>query len=227
MRDLVSVESAYYPYRRVYDYTNLPHARELLSKVVNYLLDLPDARYTPKDDNRLPRCRLNKLLYWDVADPLSQPLPTPEQKLSMVFDPERPDRPPVPDKQYRILPFVYPGQAVEYIGRTSLKIYPGYTKPTSSQRADMCVNFEILSNMALEGNVYRNVLSRTYDMAVDIIAAMSGVDMAGVGTWYFDRRQNTSCTLEQIYDKSQNVGYLLTMGLTIMGSENLDGYTSC
>lgn len=221
MSEIVDVTSAYYPYRRVFDYTNLPHASELLSKVVNYLLDLPDARYTPRDDNRLPRCRLNKLLYWDVEDPLSQPLPTPEQKMSLVFDPQRPDRPPDPDKQYRILPFVYPGQAVEYIGRTSLKIYPGYTKPTNSFRTDMCVNFEILTNMALEGNVYQNALSRSYDMAVDIISAMNGLNMDGVGAWYFDRRQNTSCTLEQIYDKAANVGYLLTMGLTIMGGEEI------
>ena len=81
---MADINSAYYPYERIYDYTNLPHADTLFSKVVNYLLDLPDARYTPKDDNRLPRCRLNKLLYWDGADPLRMPLPTPEQKLSLV-----------------------------------------------------------------------------------------------------------------------------------------------
>ena len=223
---MADINSTYYPYERIYDYTNLPHADTLFSKVVNYLLDLQDARYTPKDDNRLPRCRLNKLLYWDGADPLRMPLPTPEQKLSLVFDPQRPDMPPDKDRQYRILPFVYPGQSTEYIGRTSLKIYAGYTKPTTSFRVDQCVNFEILTNMSLDGNVYQNALSRTYDMAVDIIAAMNGVNMDGVGAWYFDRRQNTSCTLEQIYDKAQNVGYLLTMGLTIMGGEEITPQTN-
>ena len=143
-----------------------------------------------------------------------------------MFDPQRPDMPPDKDRQYRILPFVYPGQSTEYIGRTSLKIYAGYTKPTTSFRVDQCVNFEILTNMSLDGNVYQNALSRTYDMAVDIIAAMNGVNMDGVGAWYFDRRQNTSCTLEQIYDKAQNVGYLLTMGLTIMGGEEITPQTN-
>lgn len=219
---IADVNSAYYPYRRVYDYTDLPRANELFSKVTKYLIDLPDARYTPKDDNRLPRCRLNKLLYWDTEDPLNMPLPTPEQKLSIVFDPQRPDKPKDAERQYRILPFIYPGQSIEYIGRTSLKIYPGYTRPSSNYRIDMCVNFEILTNNALENNVYRNVLSRTYDIAVDIIAALNGVDMDGVGGWYFDRRQNTGCTLDQIYDKSQNVGYLLVMGLAIMGGEGAD-----
>lgn len=218
----VSVDSPYYPYRRVYDYTNTPRAEELLSKLVNYLLDLPDAIYTPKDNNKLPRCRLNKLLYWDDADALNKPLPTPEQKMSLVFDPERPDRPPDPEKQYRIIPYAYPGQHVEYIGRTSLKIYLTYAKPMDDYRVEQAVSFEVLCNDALEGNVHQNVLSRSYDIANDIKNALHGVNMEGVGAWYYDRRQNTYCGLEPIYDKSLNVGYILTMGVTLMGGEAIE-----
>lgn len=217
------VNSAYYPYERVYDYTNTPRAEQLLSKLVKYLLDLPDTIYTPPDNNAFPRCRLNKLIYWDDADPLSKPLPTPEQKLSLVFDPERPDRPPDPNKQYRIIPFAYPGQHVEYIGRTSLKIYMGYAKPVTDYQIEQAVVFEVLCNDALDGNVYRNVTSRSYDIANDIKNALHGVNMDGVGAWYFDRRQLTSCALEPIYDKNQNVGYVLTMGLTLMGGEAITG----
>ena len=56
------VNSPYYPYERVYDYATLPHAEEIFHKVVTYLLDLPEEGYQPRDDNRLPRCRLNKLI---------------------------------------------------------------------------------------------------------------------------------------------------------------------
>jgi hypothetical protein len=50
--------------------------------------------------------------------------------------------------------------------------------------------------------------------------AFNGVNMDGVGTFYFDRRQHSECGIEPIADKSQNVGYRLMMGLTYMGSEN-------
>ena len=221
---MADVNSAYYPYERVYDYATLPHAEEIFSKVVNYLLDLPEKEYTPRDDNELPRCRLNKLLYWDCEYPLEQPLPTPAQKVSIVFDPDRPDLPPDKERQYRILPFMYPGQQAEYIGRTSLKIYMGKAKMTNSFRIDQAVTFEILTNSAFEGNVQQRSLSRTYDIAVDILRSLNGVNMDGVGAWYFDRRQLTDCGLEPIWDKAMNVGYLLTMGLTFMGGEGIDPY---
>ena len=222
MSEIADVSSAYYPYIRVYDYTNTPGAEHLMNKIVNYLLDLPDAHYTPPDNNKFPRCRFNKLLYWDDADPLGKPLPTPEQKMALVFDPERPDKPKYPEKQYRIIPYAYPGQSVEYIGRTSVKIYIGNAKPMSDFRVEQCVTFEVLCNAALEGNVHRNVVSRSFDIANDIKNALHGVNMAGVGAWYYDRRQNTFCGLEPIYDKAMNVGYALTMGLTMMGGEAIE-----
>jgi hypothetical protein len=207
----------------VADYTTIPDAETLLKKIVDYLLDFPMKGYTPPSDTSTPRSRLSRLLYYDVPHPLDQPLPTPAQKISMVFDPESPDVPPDKDKGYRVYPMIYPIQA-ESMGRTSLKIFMGYAKPVSPMRVEQSVMFEVLSNTALEGNQATTSLSRTYQICVEILRALNGVNMEGVGGFYFDRRQLTDCGLEPIADKSQNVGYRLTMGLTFMGSED---ETSC
>lgn len=216
-------DNPYFPYQKVADYTTIPDAETLLKKIVDYLLDFPMKGYTPPNDTSTPRSRLSRLLYYDVPHPLDQPLPTPAQKISMVFDPESPDVPPDKDKGYRVYPMIYPIQA-ESMGRTSLKIFMGYAKPVSPMRVEQSVMFEVLSNTALEGNQATTSLSRTYQICVEILRALNGVNMEGVGGFYFDRRQLTDCGLEPIADKSQNVGYRLTMGLTFMGSED---ETSC
>lgn len=216
-------DNPYFPYQKVADYTTIPDAETLLKKIVDYLLDFPMKGYTPPSDTSTPRSRLSRLLYYDVSHPLDQPLPTPAQKISMVFDPESPDVPPDKDKGYRVYPMIYPIQA-ESMGRTSLKIFMGYAKPVSPMRVEQSVMFEVLSNTALEGNQATTSLSRTYQICVEILRSLNGVNMEGVGGFYFDRRQLTDCGLEPIADKSQNVGYRLTMGLTFMGSED---ETSC
>lgn len=216
-------DNPYFPYQKVADYTTIPDAETLLKKIVDYLLDFPMKGYTPPSDTSTPRSRLSRLLYYDVPHPLDQPLPTPAQKISMVFDPESPDVPPDKDKGYRVYPMIYPIQA-ESMGRTSLKIFMGYAKPVSPMRVEQSVMFEVLSNTALEGNQATTSLSRTYQICVEILRSLNGVNMEGVGGFYFDRRQLTDCGLEPIADKSQNVGYRLTMGLTFMGSED---ETSC
>lgn len=216
-------DNPYFPYQKVADYTTIPDAETLLKKIVDYLLDFPMKGYMPPSDTSTPRSRLSRLLYYDVPHPLDQPLPTPAQKISMVFDPESPDVPPDKDKGYRVYPMIYPIQA-ESMGRTSLKIFMGYAKPVSPMRVEQSLMFEVLSNTALEGNQATTSLSRTYQICVEILRALNGVNMEGVGGFYFDRRQLTDCGLEPIADKSQNVGYRLTMGLTFMGSED---ETSC
>ena len=216
-------DNPYFPYSKVGDYATLPDAETLLKKIVDYLLDLPMKGYTPPTDTSTPRSRLIRLLYYDEPHPLNQPMPTPQQKISIVFDPESPDVPPDPQKLYRIYPMIYPIQA-ENMGRTTLKIFMGYAKPNSVMRVDQAICFEVLTNTALENNQASISLSRTYQICVEIIRALNGVNMDGVGGFYFDRRQNTECGLEPIADKSQNVGYRLTMSLTYMGTE---GDTSC
>ena len=212
----------YYPYQKVADYPTMPDAETLLKKVVDYLMDFPMKGYTPPSDTSTPRSRMIRLLYYDTPHPLDQPLPTPQQKISIIFDPESPDVPPDTEKGYRVYPMIYPIQA-ESVGRTSLKIFMSYAKPNGTMRIDQAICFEVLTNTAYENNQATVSLSRTYQICIEILRALSGVNIDGVGGFYFDRRQNTECGLEPIADRNQNVGYRLTMGLTYMGSENDTG----
>lgn len=203
----------------------LPDAETLLKKIVDYLLDMPMKGYTPPDGINTPRSRLIRLLYYDGNHPLDQPLPTPAQKMSIVFDPESPDVPPDKEKGYRIYPMIYPIQA-ESVGKTTLKIYMGYMVPRNVFRVDQAVCFQVLTNTAYENNQSTTSLSRTYQICLEIIRALNGVNMEGVGGFYFDRTQNTECKLEPAADRNQNVGYTLVMGLTFMGS-NGDNNCGC
>lgn len=209
----------YFPYSKVSDFVTMPDAENLLKKVVDYLLDLPMKGYAPPDDTSTPRSRLIRLLYYDTPYPLEQPLPTPEQKISIVFDPESPDVPRDTEKGYRIFPMIYPIQA-ESAGRTSLKIFLSYAHPRSTMQIDQAICFEVLTNTAYENNSRGSSLSRSYQICLEILRSLNGVNMDGVGGFHFDRRQNTECQLEPIADRNQNVGYRLTMGLTYMGSED-------
>ena len=215
----------YYPYAKLQNFATMPRAETLLKKLVDYFLDLPLKGYTPEDNNSFPRVRLIKYLYYDLPRPLDQPLPTPEQKIKLVFDPSSPDVPPT-DKGYRIYPMIYPIEAQSQ-GQTTLKIFMGWTKATSQYRIDQGVAFEVLSNTTYEPNAGGTSLSRSFQICTDIIEALNGVNMDGVGTFYFDRRQHTECGIEPISDKSQNVGYRLMMGLTYMGSENPSMACNC
>ena len=212
------MNNPYYPYQKVADYVTMPDAETLLKKIVDYLLDLPMKGYSPPTDISTPRSRLIRILYYDTPHPLDQPLPTPAQKLSIVFDPENPDVPPDAEKKYRIFPMIFPIQA-ESMGRTSLKIFMSYAKPNSNTQIEQAIGFEVLSNTALENNQGSTSLSRTYQICIEILRALNGVNIDGVGGFYFNRRQNTECGLEPIMDKAQNVGYRLTLGVTFMGSD--------
>ena len=113
-----SFDSDTYPYTRVLTGVNRMDGAELIPlKILRYLLDLPDANgYTPTDDNSRPRVRIAKYLWYEGQNPLGQPLPTPQEKLSMLFDGEEPDLNTDEQKRkhpkgYRIYPQVYWGQS--------------------------------------------------------------------------------------------------------------------
>ena len=87
----VSVNADSYPYERVQSgYTRLRGTEEIPIKILKYLMDLPLPGYMPKDDNDHARVRLMKYLWYDGANPLANPLPTPQEKLSMLFDGDNP-----------------------------------------------------------------------------------------------------------------------------------------
>lgn len=225
MNKMPQAINPYYPYRKIAEYTTMPDAETLLKKIVDYLLDLPMRGYEPPSDTSTPRSRLIRLLYWDEPHPLEKPLPTPQQKLSIVFDPESPDVAPT-DKGYRIYPMIYPVEA-QSEGQTTIRIFMGYAKPVSDLQVEQSIEFQVLTNTQYENNQHSVSLSRTYQICTEIIRALHGVNMDGVGGFYYNRRLHTDCGLEPIADKAQNVGYRLVMGLTYMGGGDEKAACNC
>ena len=216
MADYFPEEMQYYPYNRVQAYGTLPNIEMIPYMIRNYLMDMPSAGYVPPDNNASYRCCLMKYLYHDCANPLSQPLPTPEQKLALVYDPDKPGTPPI-DKGYRIFTQQLVSQA-QTLGVSTLRIYMGRVTPISPYSAHISVVIDCLTNNDYESNTRGTDLSRTYAMACMCERALSGVDMgAGVGAFIFDRREHNDCSIVMISDESVNIGYRLTMGMTVIG----------
>lgn len=210
--------SQFYPYEQVHTYATMPEAEKIPEMLVNYLLDLPLPGYEPPDDNDYPRCRIAKRLIYDGENPLDNPLPSLEDKLAVIYDPSRPDEPKNRALGYRIFPLIYPSQAQE-TGQTVIRIYMGRAVPMGPYRVEQAVYFDILSSTQYENNLADTALSRTYAIALDIIRALNGVNMTGVGTWYFNRDAHYDTALKYINDEGLNVGYQLIMGVTLMGGE--------
>lgn len=215
-----------YPYKRTFNYFQFGTADEIPYRVLQYLMDLPSAKYNPPDDNDYPRTRLKKYLYHDDPRPLDLALPTTEQMRQILFDPSKPDEPPNKEKGYRLFPQSTITQA-QTQGQTILRCYMGPVYPysnnkMSSYEAQVTICFEALSSTSYEANLKSYALSRTFSMCTAIVDAMNGVNIDGVGTFYFDRTQDTYCGMVPINDESSNVGYRLYMGLTLAGG-NIDG----
>jgi hypothetical protein len=212
------VTSQYYPYEHLLEATTTPGLGEIPYMVRTYLMDMPSAGYTPPDDNSYYRCKLMKYLYYDGARPLDNPLPTVKQKLDLVFDPEHPSDPPT-DKGYRIFTQSMVAQA-QTQGATIMRIYIGNVLPLSPFLTQASVNILFMTNTAYEANTRTVVSARTFEMAHLAQQALSGVNFgAGIGTWYFDRKQHGDCKIIPTNDENMNVGYMLIMGLTFMGNE--------
>lgn len=210
----------YYPYTRVQGYGTLPNLEDIPIRVRDYLMDMPSPGYTPPDDNQSFRCRLMKHLYHDGPNPLSQKLPSPAEKMQIVYDPENPDTPPT-EKRYRIFTQQLVHEAQTH-GTTVMRIYMGRVVPINSYTARASVTLEFLTNAAYESNTKSTDLSRTYAMACDAQRALSGVNMTAGTTFSFDRREHPDACIVPINDETTNVGYRLTMGLTVIGTDEND-----
>lgn len=213
----MAFENWYEPYKRINAYNTLPDADEILRKVLYYLIDMPAVGHTPFTDNRCPRVRIAKYLYHDTSRPLDQEVPTPQQKLSLIFDPSNPAEPPT-SKGFRIFPQIASTEAQED-AQTRLYAFMGFVDPTNTYRADVSVVFRILCSTSYDSNTKDSAASRSWAIANAIVEALSGVDIGGVGTFYFDRRQNLECSIRYITDDQFNVGYQLVLGLTVMGDK--------
>lgn len=215
MAERVPFNSPTYPYRRVLAGANtLKGAETIPYKILLYLLDLPDAAgYVPPDDNDYPRCRLMKYLWYDGANPLGNPLPTPEQKRSLLFDPNNPDINTDEDKEkhpkgYRLFMQRMVGQSL-LDAQTLLKVYPGRILDTNEFRTILGFQAEIWTNTNLVTNTKTTAYDRCFDIEQCLREALNGVDMAGVGTIRFSRQDSSYNGSEILYTDSAMVGRMV------------------
>ena len=215
MAELVSTASPYYPYFKTQEnYFDLSDTVSLPRRISDYLIDAPQREYVPPDDNRYPRCRLWKYLYYDGARPLDNPLPTIQEKMSVVFNPDMPQTPPT-EKGYRLIPQVFTKQSEEN-ARTSLYVYLGRTVPTDDEfRLSIAVHFLIWTHYTYELNTRTDEYSRAFAIEQALIESLHGVNMGGIGTFYFSKFKHADCGSGVRYDGETNVGRELVMAIEI------------
>ncbi len=218
-------DSPTYPYERVQTGWNTMRGSERIPlQLLTYLLDLPDAEgYVPADDNRRPRVRLAKYLYYDGANPLAQPLPTPTQKRSLLFNGEEPvlntdEQKARHPKGYRLYPQTYWGKS-ELEAQTTLKCYLGRVIPWGAMQSSIGVYFQALCNVNQENNTKTDAYSRAYDIEQCIIEALNGVNLAGIGTVEFSRQAHFDNGSVPIHDDGTHVGREVHLSIAWMESE--------
>ena len=209
----VDIRSPYYPYVKVQEGAfNFRQYAEFPRKICDYLLDAPQGEYAPIDDNKYPRCRMWKYLYHDGANPLKQELPTIQEKLSVLFNPEQSENPPT-DKGYRLIPqeFVKPAQTE---AQTRIYVYMGRTLSSADDNIYIAsVVFDIFTHYTYELNTKQNEYSRTAAITAALIEALNGVNMDGVGTFSMSKRVHPDSGTKPIYDSNTNIGQELVIGL--------------
>ena len=220
----VDLTSPYYPYEKIQTgYITLKGAERIPHKLITYLLDLPDKNgYAPIDDNSYPRVRLAKYIWYDGANPLSNPLPTPEQKMSMLFDGNHPDintdeLKALHPKGYRLYPQQYWGQA-QTVAQTILKCYIGRVLPDNELSAEIGIYFDILCNVNYQTTTKTDAYERSFDIEQCIVEALHGVNIAGIGVMNYSRYTHSYNGSTTITDtQGTNIGRQVHMSIAWAG----------
>ena len=196
---MVDFNSPTYPYERIQTGANLLVGAEYIpQKLLMYLLDLPDKNgYEPVDDNSRPRVRLIKYLYYDESNPLGKPLPTPEQKLSLLYDGKNPDINTEEDKILHPKGYRLFGQQYEMMSeldaRTMLRCFMARAIPRSDFKTVLGVNFSCIINYALDNVLGTGVYSRMYAIHQCLVEALHGVNIAGIGVVHYNKSVHGDC----------------------------------
>ena len=211
----VDLKNPYYPYVKAQEnYFDLSGSVDLPRKIADYLIDAPVGAYVPPDDNAYPRCRLWKYLYYDGARPLENPLPTIQEKMSVVFNPDLPQNSPT-DKGYRLIPQIFTRQSQE-AAQTRINVYMGRTVPMNEElRIALAVTFRIWTHYTYELNTRSDEYSRAFAIEQALIEALHGVNMDGIGTFFFSKSVHPDCGSGVMYDGETNVGRELTIALQV------------
>lgn len=207
-------ENPYYPYEKVIASNTLKGAEKIPYKILMYLMDLPDANgHQPFESNDNPRARLMRYLWYDSPRPLAQPLPTPAQKRSMLFDPDEPDI--NTDEQKKRHPKGYRLFAQRMIGqslleaKSMLKIYPGRILDDNPFRTIIGMQCEIWANTDLITNTRTTAYDRVFDMEQALREALSGVNIDGIGPCEFSRQYSSYNGSEILYTDTDMSGRMI------------------
>lgn len=200
-----SFDSPYYPYSKVPGGSNaLTGAEKIPYQLLKYLLDMPDANgYTPTDDNARPRVRFAKYLYYDTANPLSETLPTPQQKLSMLYNPTQPSI--NTDEQKAKHPVGYRMFWQHTIKQSLLdekafvKCYVGQIFSPRPYFSTLGIQFEIWVGAGMETAMETDVESRSFAIEQSITEALANVNITGIGAVSFLRSDHSSNGSRPIY----------------------------
>lgn len=208
---MTDYNSPYYPYEKVQTgFSTMAGSEDLTHKILLYLLDLPDkSGYTPQDDNTRPRVRFIKYVWYDGARPLAQKLPTPEQKMSILFNGDEPvlntnEQKRKHPKGYRLYWQIFWGQ-MQTEAKTVVKCYVGRSIPLSPYKTQLGVTFEILCNVNQETTTRTDAYARAYDIEQCIIEALHGVNLTGVGVMDFSRTAHADNGSRPINDRSGTI----------------------
>ena len=216
-------ENRFYPYNKVYEgYIDLSKTTDMPKMIADDLLDMPRGNgYNPPDDNTYPRCRFWKYLYYDEEMPLEKSLPTPKQKKSVLFSTDSPTKAPT-KKGYRIFPQIYIPQA-QSEAQTRLYIYMGRTIADSDYKVQISIICDIWTNTNYESNTKSfDSYSRLFAMEQALIECLSGVNIRGTGTFYFNRSRHPDCGSMPIRNE-ENIGRRVVFGLEVTAEQPTGG----
>lgn len=218
--------SPYYPYEKVYPGYLTGEGSELIpDKLIRYLMDLPDAYgYQPADDNGRPRVKLMKYLWYDGEKPLDQPLPTPQQKISLLYNGESPvvntdEEKEKHPKGYRLYPMQFWIPA-DYRAGSLIKCYMGRNLPYSPVQWEIGVVFEIVVNYQQDNNMKTRAMSRLAAMEQALIHALHGVNITGVGGVNFNRIAHMDDGSRYLHDDGTNIARQVNFSITWNESQN-------
>lgn len=212
MAQQVPFDSPFYPYERDQTgYLTFRGWEDIPYKVITYLLDLPDANgYQPVDDNNRPRVRLAKYLWYDGARPLAQPLPTPAQKRSMLFDPDTPVLNTDEQKAkhpvgYRIFPQNSISQS-QLNAEAIMYCYIGRDTPYDNFHSRTALIFEFWVNTNYAANTKTSHYTRLDAIEQALKESLIGVNIGGVGTIQYSQRFHPDCGSRALWDNHTDVG---------------------
>lgn len=196
----------YSPYEKIQNFWGEEYVVDIPNKVRDYLLLLPTKDCpNPIITNDNPRARLCKYIWYDDPNPLTKEMPSVSDRLNLIFNPNAPDKPPIPEKGFRVFTLSNIAQA-NIIGQTFIRIFMGAGTAVDPYTIRYQVTFHLLSNYSLEANTRTTVLSRTFAMEQAVIQALNGVNMMGVGTFMYSGSKPIS-------DDQELIGRMLTMSV--------------